>query len=79
MIWLKEVDRVFFQYIFRNLDTAFKNFFQKKSKYPEFKFKRNNIKSYTIKNTNNLIRIKDNMLKFSKLGLLKTKFHKQIP
>ncbi len=44
--------------------------------YPKFKSKRNNIKSYT---TNNLIGIEDNMLKFPKLGLLKTKFHRQIP
>ncbi len=47
--------------------------------YPKFKSKRNNIKSYTTKNTNNLIGIEGNMLKFPKLGLLKTKFHRQIP
>ncbi len=36
-------------------------------------------KSYITKNTNNSIRIENNMLKFPKLGLLKTKFHRKIP
>ncbi len=34
-------------------------------------------KSYITKNTNNSIRIENNMLKFPKLGLLKTKFHRK--
>ncbi len=79
LIWLKEVDSVSLQSALRNLDTAFKNFLQKRAKYPKFKSKRNNIKSYTTKNTNNSIRIEGNMLKFHKLGLLKAKFHRQIP
>lgn len=79
LTWLKEADSVSLQSTLRNLDTAFKNFFQKRAKYPKFKSKRNNIKSYTTKNTNNSIRIEGGMLKFPKLGLLKTKFHRQIP
>ncbi|WXR60868.1 RNA-guided endonuclease TnpB family protein [Peptostreptococcaceae bacterium AGR-M142] len=79
LTWLKEVDSVSLQSTLRNLDTAFKNFFQKRAKYPKFKSKRNNTKSYTTKNTNNSIRVEGNMLKFPKLGLLKTKFHRQIP
>ncbi|GKX29461.1 transposase [Vallitalea longa] len=79
LTWLKEVDSVSLQSALRNLDTAFKNFFQKRAKYPRFKSKRNNIKSYTTKNTNNSIRIEGSMLKFPKLGLLKTKFHREIP
>jgi putative transposase len=77
--WLKKVDSVSLQSSLRNLDTAFKNFFQKRAKYPKFKSKRNNTKSYTTKNTNNSIRIEDAKLKLPKLGLLKAKFHRQIP
>lgn len=79
LTWLKEVDSVSLQSALRNLDTAFKNFFQKRTKYPKFKSKKNNTKSYTTKNTNNSIRIEGNMFKFPKLGLLKTKFHREIP
>jgi putative transposase len=77
--WLKEVDSVSLQSSLRNLDTAFKNFFQKRAKYPKFKSKRNNTKSYTTKNTNDSIRIEGAKLKLPKLGLLKAKFHRQIP
>lgn len=79
LTWLKEVDSVSLQSALKNLDTAFKNFFQKRAKYPKFKSKRNNNKSYTTKNTNHSIRIEDNMLKFPKLGMLKVKFHREIP
>ncbi|OQC43557.1 MAG: putative transposase [Bacteroidetes bacterium ADurb.Bin028] len=79
LTWLKEVDSVSLQSALRNLDTAFKNFFSKRAKFPKFKSKKNNIKSYTAKNTNNSIRVEDNMLKFPKLGFLKVKFHREIP
>lgn len=77
--WLKEVDSVSLQSALKNLDTAFKNFFSKKAKFPKFKSKKNNIRSYTSKNTNRSIRIENNMLKFPKLGFLKVKFHREIP
>lgn len=79
LIWLKEVDSVSLQSALKNLDKAFKNFFSKRAKYPRFKSKKNNVKSYTSKNTNNSIRIENNQLKFPKLGLLKVKFHRDIP
>ncbi len=77
--WLKEVDSISLQSTLKNLDTAFKNFFQKRAKYPKFKSKKNNTKSYITKNINNSIRIENNMLKFPKLGVLKAKFHIEIP
>ena len=79
LIWLKEVDSVSLQSALRNLDTAFKNFFSKRAKFPKFKSKKNNVKSYTAKNTNNSIRIENNKLKFPKLGFLKAKLHRAIP
>ena len=77
--WLKEVDSVSLQSTLRNLDSAFKNFFAKRSRFPRFKSKKNNIKSYTSKNTNNSIRIENNKLRLPKLGLVKIKLHRQIP
>ena len=37
--WLNEVSNVCLQQSLRNLDVAFKNFFQKRTKYPTFKSK----------------------------------------
>ena len=37
--WLNEVSNVCLQQSLRNLDVAFKNFFQKRAKYPGFKSK----------------------------------------
>lgn len=77
--WLKEVDSVSLQSTLRNLDNAFKGFFSKRTRFPRFKSKKNNIKSYTSKNTNNSIRIENQKLKIPKLGFLKIKLHRQIP
>jgi putative transposase len=79
LTWLKDVDSISLQSTLKNLDTAFKNFFSKKAKFPRFKSRKNNVKSYTSKNTNNSIRVEGNTLKFPKLGFLKVKFHRQIP
>ena len=79
LTWLKEVDSVSLQSTLKNLDNAFKNFFSKRAKFPRFKSKKNNIKSYTTKNTNNSIRIENKKLKLPKLGFIKIKLHRQIP
>ncbi len=77
--WLNEVDSVSLQSTLKNLDSAFKNFFAKRSRFPRFKSKKNNIKSYTSKNTNKSIRIENNKLRLPKLGFIKIKLHRQIP
>ncbi len=41
LTYLKEVDSISLQCTFRNLDIAFKNFFQKEVKYPKFKYSSN--------------------------------------
>lgn len=79
LVWLKEVDSVSLQSTLRNLDNAFKNFSSRRAKFPRFKSKKNNVKSYTTKNTNNSIRIEGKKLRLPKLGLVKTKIHRQIP
>lgn len=40
--WLNEVSNIVLQQSLRNLDTAFQNFFQKRTKYPTFKSKHDN-------------------------------------
>jgi len=59
--WLKEVDSQALQSSLENLETAYGNFFKKKSKFPKFKSKKNNHDSFHvpqhIKVTNRKIQI----------------------
>ena len=71
--FLKEVDSIALQQSLKDLDASFNNFFNKKSKYPRFKSKRNYKQSYRTININNNIRLIDNCLKLPKLGLIKAK------
>lgn len=72
--WLKEPDKFALQCSCENLDTAYKNFFSKRAKYPRFKSRKNYAQSYTTKcshpkgNTVPTIEILDNHhLKLPKL------------
>lgn len=75
-VWLKEVDSTSLQMSLRNLDTAFKNFFDGRADRPKFKSKRNNNKSYTSNFVNNNIEIKGNKVKLPKLKWVKAKVHR---
>lgn len=69
--WLREVDACALQSSLKNLDAAYKNFFQNHSGYPKFKSKKDNRKSYTTKCNSNSIEVKNNHIKLPKLGLVK--------
>lgn len=69
--WLKEVDSIALQQSLRNLDAAFKNFFEKRAGFPRFKSKHDNRLSYRTQNINNNIDIADNRIKLPKIGLVK--------
>ena len=72
--WLKEVDSMALQEALQNLDTAYKNFFEKRAKYPHFKTKHNHNQSYRTRNTSNIIRIIDrNKITLPKIGAIKAK------
>ena len=71
--WLKEVDSMALQESLRNLDTAYKNFFEKRAKYPRFKSKHCHSQSYRTRNQSNGIRFVDGKLKLPKIGLVKIK------
>ncbi|WP_197485418.1 IS200/IS605 family element RNA-guided endonuclease TnpB [Sporosarcina psychrophila] len=69
--WLKEVDSIALQSAVRNLADSFDRFFKKQTKPPRFKSKRNNVQSYTTKQTNGNIAVIGNAIKLPKLGFVK--------
>lgn len=71
--FLREVDSIALQQSLRDLDTAFKNFFEKRSKYPNFKSKHDNHKSYRTVNQNNSIRMTGKYIRLPKLGYVKVR------
>lgn len=71
--WLKEADSMALQESLRNLDTAYQNFFQRRSKYPRFKSKHNHTQSYRTRNQSNGIRIIGGKIKLPKIGEVKIK------
>ena len=78
--YLKEVDSLSLMNSAFNLDTAYGNFFSKRSEYPKFKSKRNGKKSYTTNMVGNNIQITDDThIKLPKLGLVKCKVHRTVP
>lgn len=76
--WLTEVDSTALQSSLKDLDTAYKKFFEEHAGYPKFKSKKDNRKSYTSKCNNKTIEYLNNYIKLPKLGLVKTK-NKLIP
>jgi putative transposase len=70
-IWLKEVDKFALQNSLKDLDKAFKNFFEGNAKYPKFKSKKSKHRSYRTNFTNNNIKIEGNRIKLPKLGWVK--------
>lgn len=72
-LFLKEVDSIALQQSLRDLDTGFKNFFQKRARHPRFKSKHNNHQSYRTINQKDNIRTAGKYLKLPKIGYLKIK------
>ena len=66
--WLAEADKFALQNSLRDLQTAYKNFFEGRTEYPKFKSKHEPYQSYRTNLTNNNIRIKGNRIKLPKLG-----------
>lgn len=76
--WLNEVDSTALQISIKNLDTAYQNFFKKRTKFPKFKSKKKSKKSYISKNVNNSIKVIKNAVKLPKIGYVKTKVSRPI-
>ena len=71
--FLKDVDSIALQQSLRDLDRAYKNFFNKLALYPNFKSKHNHNQSYRTMNQNDNIRISGKYIKLPKLGYVKFK------
>jgi putative transposase len=69
-LWLKDADSSALQQSLRHLDTAYRNFFQKRSGYPKFKSKRS-AQSYRTMNVNGSIRISKRAIRIPKAGWVK--------
>lgn len=78
--WLTEVDSLALCNAQLHLQTAYRNFFRdKKIGFPQFRSKKMQRNSYTTNMVGNNIAIFDRCLKLPKAGLVKAKFHRQIP
>ena len=71
--FLKDVDSISLQQSLRDLDRAYVNFFSKRAKFPRFKSKKENFKSYRTLNQGDNIRIAGRYLKLPKLGYVKVR------
>ena len=78
LVWLKEVDKFALQNSLKDLDNAYKKFFQEHSGFPKFKSKKTHDFSYRTSFTNNNIQYCGKQIKLPKLGLVKIR-DKQIP
>ncbi|MGX5470047.1 RNA-guided endonuclease TnpB family protein [Bacillus toyonensis] len=65
-VWLKEVDSIAIQSSVRNLTDAYTRFFKKQTSAPRFKSKKNNVQSYTTKQTKENIAIVGKKIKLPK-------------
>ena len=69
--FLKKVDKFALESAVENAEDAFDRFFKGQNKFPKFKNKRKDKKSYTTKFTNDNIRIENNFIQVPKLGKIK--------
>ena len=76
--WLKDVDSTSLQNSLQDLDRAYKNFFEKRVKYPRFKLKKAHAQSYRTRNNNDSICIIGNKIKLPKVGLVHAKIHRSV-
>lgn len=78
LIWLKEPDKDALQKTLKDLDIAYKKFFNEHNGYPKYKTKKNRYKSYRTSCTYNNIKYLGNHVQLPKLGYVKIR-DKQIP
>ena len=74
--WLKEVDSLALCNVQLNLNAAYKNFFQSKFGFPNFKSKKT-AQSYKTNNKKGTIAVLDGKVKLPKVGWVKLKLHRQ--
>lgn len=77
--WLKDVDKFALTNSVYNMDSSYQNFFKKYARFPKFKSKKNNKKSYATNYTNKNIDVcfDNNKIKLPKLKWIKAKLHRK--
>ena len=75
--WLNLSDSMALQESLRDLDRAYRNFFNKNNQYPRFHLKHDR-QSYRTRNQNNCVCIEDNRLILPKIGKVKIKLSRDI-
>ena len=75
--WLYEVSGQITAQAFRDLNIAFRNFFNGISDYPKFKTKRKSTKSFYVRH--DAIKFEDGMVNIEKIGKVKFKTNYEIP
>lgn len=79
-LFLREVDSMALCNAQLQIQAAYKNFFRNKSiGFPKFRSKKSSRKSYTTNCINGNTSVIGNCLKLPKMGLVRVKFHRQIP
>ncbi len=73
--WLKQADSQALQQSILNLDHAFRNFFEKRSRYPRFKKKHDSSQSIQYPQR---VRLGGNLIYLPKIGWVKAKVHRKI-
>jgi len=71
-VWLSSCDSMSLQEAVKDLNKAFKNFFEKRGGYPKF-HKKSSIQTYRTRNQSGGIRIEENRIVLPKLGAVKAK------
>ena len=73
--WLAQYDSISLQEAVRHADTAYKRFFKKQGRFPQFKSKRSKQSSYHCTG----LTVGDNFIKIAKCGPIKAVIHRSIP
>lgn len=73
--WLKEPDKCALQNSAKDVETSFKNFFEKRANFPKHKTKKNCKDSYR---TNGKLKFKNGKIRIPKIGWVKVKGYKEI-
>lgn len=72
-LWLNEVDHIALEESLRNLDRAFRNFFNNRGNLPHFKLKHQHFQSYHTKNQEEEIQIRGTKIAIPHVGYVKIK------
>lgn len=76
--WLKEVDSLALANVQLQLETAFKNFFERPNMgYPKFKAKHKGKNSYTTNNQNGTVTVGDDWISLPKIGKIRAVIHRK--